>query len=587
MPNYQTLPSGEIATSVPLTDPSSLPGWKPDAAGFAALSDWLQNSPNSILNGGGSALGNLNLTYDPGPAYDPNAVFKFRTGGTGASGDVGTPVVYQPGQTYTLTDLSGKTLGTANSAEQMQALVNSANQTGAWNLYQGAVTPGAEIARQTDEGSFGSMIVPMLGVAGAALGLGALTGAFAPAAAGAAATGAGGSIAPVAGATGTALSSTAAPVFGDIVVTGTLPGAGLSAGTLAGLGGALGGTAALTAGGSGAAPSAGGAAAEPGDIVVTGQLPTTGLTEAQLADLAAALTVPTAAASTAPSATASQPTSQPSTTTDPNDIVVTGTAQGSPHVSGGLSSLIDQLALPAATSGVTDAMLQQAANAQPTSQPSTLSQISKYLKAAGVATDVFGNLFGGTTQAAVPAGAFSNTGLPSVFSAKLPAAQPQFAAGIQNYAASPNIQNWIVPYETSAAQAPTMAVMPTTQSVQNALNRAATMGVAATNPMAVQPVGKAHGGAIGYAQGGSDQSYAVSGPGTGRSDSIPAKLSDGEYVMDAETVALLGDGSSKAGADKLDQMRVNLRRQKGRNLAKGQFSAKAKEPLAYLSGGRI
>ena len=102
------------------------------------------------------------------------------------------------------------------------------------------------------------------------------------------------------------------------------------------------------------------------------------------------------------------------------------------------------------------------------------------------------------------------------------------------------------------------------------------------------PVKKAHGGAIGYAEGGSDtRSFAVNGPGTGRSDSIPAKLSDGEYVMDAETVALLGDGSSKAGADKLDQMRVNLRKAKGRNLAEGKFSVKAKQPLAYLSGGSV
>jgi hypothetical protein len=81
--------------------------------------------------------------------------------------------------------------------------------------------------------------------------------------------------------------------------------------------------------------------------------------------------------------------------------------------------------------------------------------------------------------------------------------------------------------------------------------------------------------------------FVVKGPGTGRSDSIAAKLSDGEYVMDAETVALLGDGSSKAGAQKLDQLRVNIRKQKGRALAKGKFSPNAKAPQAYLSGGRV
>jgi len=82
-------------------------------------------------------------------------------------------------------------------------------------------------------------------------------------------------------------------------------------------------------------------------------------------------------------------------------------------------------------------------------------------------------------------------------------------------------------------------------------------------------------------------SFAVNGAGTGRSDSIPAKLSDGEYVMDAETVSMLGDGSSKAGAAKLDRFRANIRRHKGQNLVKGKFSADAKDPEAYLSGGRV
>jgi hypothetical protein len=98
--------------------------------------------------------------------------------------------------------------------------------------------------------------------------------------------------------------------------------------------------------------------------------------------------------------------------------------------------------------------------------------------------------------------------------------------------------------------------------------------------------GMSHGGAMGYARGSSRNSFAVDGPGTGRSDDIPAVLSDGEYVIDAETVALLGDGSSKAGAKKLDEMRVKVRKHKGRNLAKGKFSVNAKRPEKYLSGGR-
>jgi hypothetical protein len=93
----------------------------------------------------------------------------------------------------------------------------------------------------------------------------------------------------------------------------------------------------------------------------------------------------------------------------------------------------------------------------------------------------------------------------------------------------------------------------------------------------------------GYMMGGgplSQQSRAVGGAGTGRSDSISAQLSDGEYVIDAETVALLGDGSSKAGAKRLDQFRANIRKQKGSALAKGKFSPDAKRPEQYLMGGR-
>lgn len=99
----------------------------------------------------------------------------------------------------------------------------------------------------------------------------------------------------------------------------------------------------------------------------------------------------------------------------------------------------------------------------------------------------------------------------------------------------------------------------------------------------------AQGGALPAKHGGPSHrtEFAVNGPGTGRSDDIPAVLSDGEYVIDAETVALLGDGSSKAGAKKLDDLRVKVRKHKGKKLAKGRFSANAKKPEAYLSGGRI
>ena len=96
----------------------------------------------------------------------------------------------------------------------------------------------------------------------------------------------------------------------------------------------------------------------------------------------------------------------------------------------------------------------------------------------------------------------------------------------------------------------------------------------------------AHGGRHMMANGGGLSAVArfAKGAGSGRDDTINARLSDGEYVMDAETVAMLGDGSSEDGARKLDMMRSQLRKHKGKTLAKGKFSPNAKSPLSYIKG---
>lgn len=78
----------------------------------------------------------------------------------------------------------------------------------------------------------------------------------------------------------------------------------------------------------------------------------------------------------------------------------------------------------------------------------------------------------------------------------------------------------------------------------------------------------------------------VRGDGSGREDLIDAKLSDGEWVADAETVALLGDGSSEEGIRRLDEMRERLRSHKGQALAKGKFSPDAKRPEDYMRRGK-
>jgi hypothetical protein len=82
------------------------------------------------------------------------------------------------------------------------------------------------------------------------------------------------------------------------------------------------------------------------------------------------------------------------------------------------------------------------------------------------------------------------------------------------------------------------------------------------------------------------QGRYVKGDGHGREDRIPALLSDGEYVFDAETVSMLGDGSSDAGAKKLDRMREQIRKHKAGGLARGRMSPDAKDPARYLHGAR-
>jgi len=52
--------------------------------------------------------------------------------------------------------------------------------------------------------------------------------------------------------------------------------------------------------------------------------------------------------------------------------------------------------------------------------------------------------------------------------------------------------------------------------------------------------------------------YYASGAGTGQSDDIDAMLHDGDYVADADLVAALGDGSSKAGAEALEKFRRSV-----------------------------
>ena len=61
----------------------------------------------------------------------------------------------------------------------------------------------------------------------------------------------------------------------------------------------------------------------------------------------------------------------------------------------------------------------------------------------------------------------------------------------------------------------------------------------------------------------------VRGPGTSMSDSIPARLSAGEYVLPENIVRGIGDGSNSRGADKLDRIVHKPRKRPRRGRKKG------------------
>jgi len=189
--------------------------------------------------------------------------------------------------------------------------------------------------------------------------------------------------------------------------------------------------------------------------------------------------------------------------------------------------------------------------------------LEDYLRMAGLLAGAVGKGGSGGSGGAgtyVPGG----RGLNPIFSAKLPTANiPGGVGDASRFAARPlGYEDWL-----------TYATRPELSFFDYVKGRR----------------GMAEGGSLAEEHGGQSHrtEFAVNGPGAGRSDDIPAVLSDGEYVIDAETVALLGDGSNKAGAKKLDDLRVKVRKHKGQKLTKGRFSANAKKPEAYLSGGRI
>jgi hypothetical protein len=100
--------------------------------------------------------------------------------------------------------------------------------------------------------------------------------------------------------------------------------------------------------------------------------------------------------------------------------------------------------------------------------------------------------------------------------------------------------------------------------------------------------GKAEGGSIEghnpefYSEGGlsSMENRYVEGEGDGTSDEVPAMLANGEFVIPADVVSKLGNGSNEAGAGVLDQFLSEIRKHAHSNGEK--LPPDSKGPLGYL-----
>lgn len=75
---------------------------------------------------------------------------------------------------------------------------------------------------------------------------------------------------------------------------------------------------------------------------------------------------------------------------------------------------------------------------------------------------------------------------------------------------------------------------------------------------------------------------AVTGEGDGQSDDIPAMLADGEFVFPADVVAAIGNGSTKAGSDKLYDMMHGIRAHV-RSAKPQDLPPEIKSPLHFLN----
>jgi len=83
-----------------------------------------------------------------------------------------------------------------------------------------------------------------------------------------------------------------------------------------------------------------------------------------------------------------------------------------------------------------------------------------------------------------------------------------------------------------------------------------------------------------YSEGGMKHTY-VQGNGDGTSDSVPAMLANGEFVIPADVVSALGNGSNNSGSKVLDEFLQVIRHHKQAH-SPNELPPDSKGPLAYI-----
>lgn len=211
-----------------------------------------------------------------------------------------------------------------------------------------------------------------------------------------------------------------------------------------------------------------------------------------------------------------------------------------------------------------------------------VNSLGQAVQKYGALAPILAAALGGNKSASAPATPAGYGAIPSIATPNNPRSYTQ-----------PNVANWYTygqgPEQSfySTNQLPTVpGVSPGTSAAGSPPPPTAPMltdpNVRNTQPVVgPRPIMRAHGGAAFDATQG-DSYVPDPGHGDGTSDHIDAKLSGGEYVMDAGTVSMLGNGSNEAGSRALDQLRARVRKHAGKQLVKGKQFMKAKPPEKYL-----